>query len=240
MVTDSDDDEAADRLVPPTAERVARRTLVLLGLALTAECALEHACDQAFADAVHEQLTDWSVTEELEPYESALRTTPVSQWERQDAVNALWRYEGLGVLVWAHGLVELPPDVPFEAPTVTAALLPARDLGLAHLLERPLRPSTDVDTLADAYFTAHWRLREFGRVPAALDLRSFATTAWFGPLSLTGLPLADDDLAVGGAPLAQADGMLVRRATSVVVERRTAVGWLRGEDPVYSQVRLDT
>ena len=37
-----------------------------------------------------------------------------------------------------------------------------------------------------------------------------------------------------------ADPEQVRLATSTVIERRLAVAWLRGEDPLYSEGSLDT
>jgi hypothetical protein len=62
----------------------------------------------------------------------------------------------------------------------------------------------------------------------------------FGPLLIAGLPLLDRDLAIRGSPIADADPTDVREVESIVMERRVAAGWLRGEHELLSEVPLDT
>ena len=69
---------------------------------------------------------------------------------------------------------------------------------------------------------------------------TFAREAWFGPLAIDGLQLADGDLAVGGEPLARAAPELVQATLSTVTERRLAAAWLSGDDELYSEGSLNT
>jgi hypothetical protein len=70
--------------------------------------------------------------------------------------------------------------------------------------------------------------------PRADDFAGFARTSWFGPLDLTGLPLAEGDLAIRGAPIDRADPGLFSAVHSAAQERHLAVNWLYGGPERYS------
>lgn len=188
---------------------------------------------------MRQELQDAGSWDEAEQQEQALLLTPVRQWTRQQAINALWRYEGLAVLAWWIGSHSLPPlDQQVEPGPLVQSLRPHADV-VATLPRSPYAPP-ELDLLATQLLTAHWRLVEFGLRPAPIDLADFVREAWFGPLTTEGLPLAEGDLAVGGEPLYRADPHLVQLTLSTVTERRLAVAWLRGEDELYSEGSLDT
>jgi len=50
----------------------------------------------------------------------------------------------------------------------------------------------------------------------------------------------EGDLALGDVPISKATDDVYRRCVSIAVERHQAANWLRGHDPVYSEVTTDT
>lgn len=73
-----------------------------------------------------------------------------------------------------------------------------------------------------------------------MDFVAFARTAWFGPLNIEGIALAESDLSVGGVPIARAAADAIRTASSIAIERHKAFNWLLGYDEIYSEVDTST
>lgn len=230
---------AASELAPPAWQRVLKRVHVLSVVAVTGEIADQHPHEQQAADDMRQELLNAGSWDEAEQQEQALLLTPVRRWTRQQAIDALWRYEGLAVLAWWLGLHPLPPwDRQVEPGPLVGSLRPHAD-AVATLLASPTDPE-DLELLAMQLLTAHWRLVELRLRPTHIDLTAAVRDAWFGPLTTEGLQLAEGDLAVGGEPLSRADEHLVQLALSTVKERRLAVAWLRGENELYGEGSLDT
>jgi hypothetical protein len=181
------------------------------------------------------------VRDEVEPGERRILSAPLGGLSEQEVIDGTWRAEAVAVLAWALGRFELPAFDEQVDPFDVATALGMAKGDVDDLLESPsLRPAEEIDTLAEQLFAAHWRLRQFGLDGRAIDLEEFAATAWFGPLLIAGLPLVDRDLAIRGSAIADADPADVREVESIVMERRTAAGWLRGENELISEVPLDT
>lgn len=94
----------------------------------------------------HRWLIREQLTAALSIRERALLAKAVTEWTERDALNASWRSEALGVLLWALGSFDemppyderferLPASVPLLAPTAdfrrTASLRPAEEIGHA-------------------------------------------------------------------------------------------------------------
>jgi hypothetical protein len=166
----------------------------------------------------------------------------VGKLDRQAAVDATWRLEGLAVLAWALNRFDLPPH---DQQVDPGKLLPA--LGIlnaerskALLAEPALRPPDELKARSDQLFAIHWRLRNFRLKPEAMNFRDFARTAWFGPLNIEGVRLVGDDLAVGDSAIANADPDAVGAAQSAAEERHKAINWLHGHALWYSEVDTST
>ena len=246
---DGDDDEPD----PPTAERVARRALALVAVTVRAHNEAEaHGTE---ADGLHRELLDWvreaGIEDELEgPHplrparadERSIVACPPGELEARAQTDASWRTEGLAVLAWALGLCDLPAhDQPAEVFTLWEALgdLDA-DRARALLASPALRPREEIAALRRRLFALHWRLRDFTLSPRRMDFAGFARTAWFGPLDVTGLPLAEGDLAIRGVSIDQADPGLVRAVASAAQERHQAVNWLYKGPARYSEADVST
>jgi hypothetical protein len=224
---------------PPTAERVARRALALA--ALTARAVLEEDARAPDAAERHRELLEWvremGIEDELEgpgegrtgPDErSIFFESPLGGMDERALVDSMWRSEGLGVLAWALGLYELPAhDEPADMEALWDAVgLLETDRARALLASPVLRPREEIDALRDRLFGLHWRLRAFTLRPQRMDIAEFARTSWFGPLDLTGLPLAEGDLAIRGAPIDRAAPSLFIAVHSATQERHLAADWL--------------
>ncbi|HZT91473.1 MAG TPA: hypothetical protein VFA05_05480 [Gaiellaceae bacterium] len=160
--------------------------------------------------------------------------------EDEAVVEAVWRGEALGTLLWALQLVELPPyDTPFDADETCAIALD----------EGRLRAEEEVELERRTARLWHWRARTADLQDAgALDLPEHFSTA--------------DQLVAATAMRGYEQGLLpapVRgdfgaydtvyrhltpeqrtEAHSIAVERHHALNWLCGDGSTWDDVPLDT
>jgi hypothetical protein len=155
-------------------------------------------------------------------------------------VDAVWRGEALGTLLWALQLIELPAyDQPFDADQVAAASLEQAEL----------RDAEEVELERDSARLWHWRARTTGlQAAGALELperyatfdQLIAATAMRGyEQGLLPAPMRGDFRAYGKvyrhlAPEQHAE------AHSIALERHHALNWLCGEGESWDDVPLDT
>lgn len=238
--------EADERHDPPGPDAVARRLAVLVAVSARGFIEVDEDLDDK-DDVIASELAFYDVLElgrDAEPDEEALIRAPGGTLAPQAAIDAVWRAEGMAVLAWALGhLATLPPfDETADLGDVARALdLPWSDPSDVRAVRSPhLRLTADLHDLDTQLLTAHWRVRQFGLDGVALDYVSMVPTFEWAQLSLDGLAVADGDLAIGGDPIAEADPDHVRAADSILRERRLAVSWLLGCDPLYSEGDTDT
>lgn len=216
-----------DDLQPPSAAQVARRALILAVVSCRGILEMDPARDQA--QQFWSRVDAWSRRLELdaylEPAEATLLRSSFGTASQQELVDASWRSEALAVLAWALQKTELiSHDVQVDPSAVASSL---GFLNERTVLDSPcLRPSGEIAEYSNVAFTVHWRLREFSLNRGALDFAKFCQTAWFGPLSLNGVRLVDDDLALCNFSISRAPAPLVRMATSIARERHQAANWL--------------
>jgi hypothetical protein len=155
-------------------------------------------------------------------------------------VDAVWRGEALGTLLWALQLLELPAyDQPFEAEDVAAV-----ELGDAEL-----READEIELERDSARLWHWRARTTSlQAAGALELpgryatfdQLIAATAMRGyEQGLLPAPMRGDFRAYGKvyrhlSPEQHAE------AHSIAVERHHALNWLCGAGESWDDVPLDT
>lgn len=235
---------------PPDDERVAQRALVLL--AVSCRALLEDDAgtpNAAEADTMRRELATWAHTldDELEPAERALLDTPIGRLDPRARVNAVWRGEGAAVLLWALGARELAaPDVSehpydlarsvgllrFESDALRPEIVPA-------LTEPRVRSDEELEWMYRRLLGLHWRGVETRVSPGRpVDMRAFAADNFFGGMDLTGIALADGDVAVGGLPITRAPNAGLFQ--SIAVERHVAILWLTGQHTLYSRIEPTT
>jgi len=241
---DDDEDEPDPEATAPAAGRVAVRALALA--ALTARGLLEDERGHPGIGGTHAGMLAWArdvgAEAEMEPAEREVLRTPIGSLPRQAQVDAVWRLEGLSVLLWALGRAEIPPhDRISDAQTLWAAAGLLDGDAARRLLHAPvLRPRGEIGALRGRLFALHWRLRDFSLRRGAMDFAQFASTAWFGPLDVTGVPLVDGDLAIGGVRIDRAPPEALGNAMSAASERHLAANWLWEGPDTYSQADVST
>jgi hypothetical protein len=155
-------------------------------------------------------------------------------------VDAVWRGEALGALLWALQLLELPPyDEPFDPQTVSTA----------ETAEGELRAAEDVELERDSARLWHWRARttelqatgalELSERYASFDQLVAATAMRGYEQGLLPAPLRGDFHAYGKvyrhlSPEQHAEAYLL------ALERHHALNWLLGEGANWDDVPLDT
>ena len=155
-------------------------------------------------------------------------------------VDAVWRGEALGTLLWSLNLLELPPyDRPFDTDEVVQANAAAGEL----------REPDELELERDSARLWHWRARTTDVQQAgALQLPAryssvdqlIAATAMRGhDEGLLPVPIRGDFRAYGRVyrhltPEQHAE------AHSIAAERHHALNWLAGEGTSWDDVPLDT
>lgn len=239
------DEEPGADADPPTAERVARRALALV--AVTGRAILEQ--DDPNAVHVRETYADllaWvkeiGIDDEFEPHERGVVNRPLGKLDPREQANATWRLEGLVVLAWALKRFDVPAhDALVELNPLWKSLgLLNADAARGLLAQPELRPRAEIGALRNRLFALHWRLRNFHVTPKAMDFTEFARTCWFGPLDLTGLSLVNNDLAIRGVAINEADPGAVGSTHSTALERHQAANWLWEGPATYSDASVAT
>jgi hypothetical protein len=174
-----------------------------------------------------------------EEVQAALRRLP-HEAQEPAVVDAVWRGEALGTLLWALQLAELPSyDHPFSAREVVAA-----DPGTGSL-----RDGEEVALERESARLWHWRartgeLQATGSVELPPRFASFdqliAATAMRGyEQGLLPAPMRGDFRAYGKV-YRHLSPQQRSEAHSIAVERHHALNWLTGEGKTWDDVPLDT
>jgi hypothetical protein len=155
-------------------------------------------------------------------------------------VEAVWRGEALGTLLWALQLGELPPyDEPFAPDEVAAA----------DLQGAALRAPEEIDLEREAARLWHWRARTADLEAdgsAALPERYSSYAQLVASVAMRGYeqgflpePVRGDFRAYG-ADYRRLDPDRLDEAHAIAAERHHALGWLTSPGTAWGQVPLDT
>jgi hypothetical protein len=229
--------------VPPTLRRVVHRAFCLS--AVVCRSFIDEDPRDEQCRSLHARMPPWladvGAASELEPWESSALSQPLGRLETQTRVNGSWASEGLAVLGWVLQRYDLPShDSCVDPQALTMALEFLEPRAAVLLSSVTLRSADEIQTGADRAFAVHWRLRQFSLSRQRMDFAEFARTAWFGPLNIQGVALAESDLSICGVPITRAAADKMRTASSIAVERHKAFNWLLGYDDIYSEVDTST
>jgi hypothetical protein len=223
---------------------VARRALALT--AVTGRAILEQDTANPEAPGTYQDLLAWvrdiGIEDEFEPWEREVLQRPLGRLDQQGQINATWRLEGLVVLAWALGRFEIPPHDQLVALNPLWRSLGILNLDAARaLLANPtVRSRQEIGALRNRLFALHWRLRNFHLRPGAMDFAEYARTCWFGPLDITGLPLVEGDLGLGGERIDRAAPNTFASTHSAAQERHQAANWLWEGPERYTEASVAT
>ncbi len=155
-------------------------------------------------------------------------------------VDAVWRGEALGTLLWALQLAELPAyDQPFDAKQVAAVALDGADL----------RDGETIELERDSARLWHWRARTTGlQAEGKLELperyatfdQLIAATAMRGYEQGVLPPPMRGDFGAYGKVYRHLAPEQHAEAHSIALERHHALNWLCGAGESWDDVPLDT
>lgn len=216
---------------PPSQERVINR-LLLLGSLVNRGFMEQHEVGEDIRLDAIAGLQESEAWAEGDPEELRLLQAPVGALSEKEAWKLPWLSEGAVVIAWALGILDLPPyDEQVEVQKLFSAI---DDLEGGVIIPR-LRPLPEIEALSAQMLAVHWRLRQFSLDQKPMDFAEYATRAWFGPLELTLARLKDNDLEINGVTLSKSPEDNWKIASGIMEERRMAVHWLLGENPMYSE-----
>jgi hypothetical protein len=197
-------------------------------------------------DELRKQMLKWieetGVSNEVEPEEWKALQRPVGSLDSQAAINAVWRLEGLGVVLWALGRYELPPYDQLVTPRDLFEAAHLGDAGAARDLvcAAKLRSPEELATFQKHALMVHWRLRDYSLRPTAMDFVAFSKKSWIGEFDLSGFHIVNNDMALDGKAIAEADDDVLGSCQSSAMERHKAINWLFGYSKVYSETDTST
>ncbi|BBO31987.1 DUF4272 domain-containing protein [Lacipirellula parvula] len=233
------------KLEPPNASRVFLRSCCLASVALRGLAATWDASDeQQFLPSLIDWVTKSQLSDAFEPEELQVISTPAGKLDQQRLVDACWRWEGAAVLAASLGRMTLPAhdQVVNTQECGEACGLFAERVELDEIENSiSFDPRFGRTEFANQALAVHWRIRQFmqGR-QQAIDFPAYARGVQWAEFNLRGIPLIDDDLAIGDKPISIAHPSDVETALSIARERHQAANWLIGWEPVYSEVETPT
>lgn len=239
----SEDANGLEELMPPTAQRVARRAAVLASCACRAN--LEDDPDKSRSRQTHADLIEWiaevGVRDEFETTEWKAMMVDLGELPLQMKISLWWRSEGAVSLAWALKLIELPPHDRYVDISSLGSAIGLLNDDARHFLESPiLRSRGELEWFADLTLAIHWRLREYKLRPHPLDFITFARQCQWASMPIDDLEIVERDLALRGRPISQVPYHVFGECLSIAQERHQAANWLIGTERVYSEVTTDT
>jgi Domain of unknown function (DUF4272) len=197
-VVDTTPDDDDPIIIPPSAERVAARALVLS--AIVCRAAIEGDAGNSKAEEFRTSVLNWirdtGLVEEAESDEIALLERKLGGLSDRQRIDSSWRGEGLIILAWALGSYDLPAYEKRSDPYPIVQTLGFREERSNSALFAPrLRSPDEIGALADTLFSLHWRLRQYSLDKSRWTLESSRGRRG---LSLVGLRLVSQDIEVRG------------------------------------------
>ncbi len=238
-----EEDKEEVSFVPPDPLTVARRALILSGVVCRAN--LEYGTDKAYCQQTVEDTFAWfddlDLWPYLEPDEGEILHAPLGQLSRNLSVRGTWFVEGLAILAWALRRSDFPPhDRKVSGIKVTNALdFLAPDA--EELLASPTRrEAAELEAAREWFYDVHCTLRGFLHHGGDGHLAT-----WIGDyLTILGIEQSavgvKGILAFKGIPLPDADRKELNDWEQVVCERHRAAIWLAGEEPLFTELSVDT
>lgn len=247
------DDQEKVELNPPSEQIIAYRALCLGALVMRGEFeqVVQKSEDSEVVEAhedLIERLADWlvdeGVSQYLSPNEKRLFEKSAGSWTEQELIDASWRSEALGVILWTLSVLDsLPPyDTVFTQPEV---INPLKLLGptTEFLWRARLRPPEEVAKACDIADLWVWRSRIAAMQKGGLLLPE----GWSFPQVIKTIAekahesgaisqLAEGDLPILGKPYTELSEDEYMHVTSIATERQLALDWVIGHAETWDQV----
>jgi hypothetical protein len=242
-------------LTPPGESEVAGRALCLAAHAALGSAAHDLSTGAAApqdVDSFAKELREWLGSEGAGRHQSTRERDafrrPLGAWSDRDLIDAGWRTESLGVMLWALSVYDdLPPyDAQFEdVPDHVPLLGPAARF----LEETSLRPADEIARARDLAELWHWRSRttqlqaddDFKSSHPELELDEIVRETARAAREAGDIPEPiDQDFPAFGKPYRDLSTEEYEEATSIAMERHFALNWLCGYSRDWDETPTDT
>lgn len=228
----------------PEENETARRALCLGALVMRGKFETIAASGSPEMITGHEgmatQLNIWLADEGLISSQSAMEKPLVSKalgaWSRQETIDAAWRANSLGVILWALSQFDMLPEWDTQfTPQETIKPLNLFAPTKAFLDKVSLRPEAEVEKARDLAELWHWRARVWkaqqrGPVSAiGIDLQQAVLAAAAEAFENNKISeLIDGDFPIFGKAYSTLTAEEHAEANSIAIERHYALNWLCG------------
>ena len=262
---DDEGEGEGSRLSPPSKDEVVLRALCLIAISMRASFENLERVSRSLANWTPEQLEElrgcpqavaaWMAKEGLAPSlsssERRLMEAPLGEWTDQELLDADWRQESLGVLLWALSIIPaLPPyDSQFDLSQGKLIRGWSRDELAESAQKRDREEISRARGVAELW---HWRSRTtrlqrdghapppgfprqldtFGKIIRVTADHAFANSDIPRPVR--------HDFPAFGKPYARLTEEEYSICTSIVIERHCALNWLCGYTEDWNEVPTDT
>ena len=239
----------------PGAAAVARRAVILAVVYGRGEIeASSGQSDEAESESTRRRMPTWTdqvgLATTVTASERKLLSCPVGRLSRQDVVDASWRLESLGALLWALQELEviLAYDVQFTPGVLRAVPVPGTREQVSEFVRRArLRPHEVIERARGVAELWHWRARttQIQRMghepPAGLALAQIiemtaAAAHERGDL----LTVIEGDFPAFGKAYRDLSESEYAVVNSIAMERHHALNWLCGYGRHWGNVPTDT
>ena len=184
-------------------------------------------------------LNDSKLDESLSAEERRTFEIPLGEWKDDMYIDASWRVESLGVIVWALGLLPRLPgfDEPFGDELADVLDIESWESLVA---EAKLRSASEIDRMRDLAALWNWRA-QIGTPPYEseedeVDVSEEAKSAHAIGMVST---LISGDLAVRGRAYHEISEDELEELGSIALERHYALNWLCGFAEDWDSVPTD-
>lgn len=238
-------DDSEEVVEAPSAQRIARRAMVLA--AVGNRGLIEHSPRESKSPAddckaILKWIDQLGLGDELEPDEWSVLQRPVGRLDAQATINAVWRLEGLAVLLWSLGLYELPPYDQLVTPKDLFDAVEIFNAPAARQLiaAATLRPADELAAYRNHATMTNWRFRNFRLRPVAVDFVKMSQGCWIGTFDIYQFRIAKNDVLVGNRAISEADSETVGMCESIASERHKAINWIVEGGRLYSETDTST
>lgn len=229
---------------PPTPVEVARRALILSAVVCRAN--LEAYRDEDYRQEAKEDMDEWldelELWPHLEPDEREIMHAPFGKISRSLEIDGTWYAEGLAILAWALRRSEFPPHDKKVDPIAVTNALDFLSPDAADLLAFPrLRSKKKRQAVREWFYDVHCTLRGFlyhgGDGHLATWIGEYLNILGIDPKEVM---TEDCYLLFRGRRLQHAETDELENWEWIIRERHRAAIWLVGEDPLYTEISVDT
>lgn len=199
-----------------------------------------------FVNKTKNWFKEHGVADALSTDERILLEKPVGSWSAQDCVNASWRAESLGLMLWALSLIDAIPSYDKEFNVVELNKIILNGPIDIFYKKCHLRHKEELEKARDVAEFWHWRsvttrLIGEGKVPHDLDINKVIKTSAESAHAELGLSKpVDDDVVLFGKPYKKLESQEYSLATSIALERHFALNWLNGYSNDWDKTPTNT